>query len=273
MARSSGKLSSAQREAIYDLKKKGKTGRAIREELKAGYSPTGEEVDRLDPANLSISECNRIAKRLMDERDELFSSRVRDKPPNEGLMILSKRLIVIAERETVRLESAVKRGHLDANKLGKLSSALVRMYGLLERSEGHADPDEPTGQGEDAGAEAVPSSFADTLVRDEDPVEEEAVPSEPPRGAPAPVGDMPLTASGKVRGRPPSGIDRAQQAVPNDLPPNTSKRGDSSDVATNGGLGEGNRGGKRGDVLGEKEEEGEELGRSNFAENQSQILG
>lgn len=222
MARSSGKLSAAQREAIYDLKKKGKTGRVIRDALKAGYSPTGDEVDRLDPVNLSISECNRIAKRLMDERDELFSSRVRDKPPHEGLTILAKRLIIIAERETVRLEAAVKRGQLDSNKLARLATAMVRLYGLLERAEGQADPDEPTDNGGDTETDAQRSAFADTLVQAEEVGEALAVPDEPPTGAPAPVADLSLTESGAVRGRPPSASPVSplphHQAVPSDLP-------------------------------------------------------
>lgn len=209
MAASYGKLTAAHEEAIYDLKKADDSGRVIREKLAAGYKD-------LDPVKISGQQANKVARRLLDERDELYSSKIQTKPAPEGLRLLTRRLMIIAERETMRLERQEKAGKLDAAKLGKLAGAVTKLHGLLERND-EFEPDPPppgleAGGGEDgAGSEA--SEFEDDLLAGDG----DAVPSEPPpgpgQGAPAAIGDV------LVREDAPSTTQTGGDAVPSDPPP------------------------------------------------------
>lgn len=160
MSTSHTKLTRGHEEAIYALRKEEKTGREIREALALGIP--GEP-----PVSISADRALKVARRLIDERDALYESKVQRKPPAEGLAILAKRLIVVAEKETVRMERAENAGRLDANKLGRLAGALTKLYALLEKAEAHAASPDPTANKADSqaqGAPSTPTSFGDALI-------------------------------------------------------------------------------------------------------------
>lgn len=158
MSASYGKLDPEHEEAIYLLKKDGKAGRVIREMLAAGYNG-------MRPVSISGGRANQVAKRMIEERDELYSSDLQTRPAPQGLAMLTRRLMILAERETQRLERAERAGRLDANKLGRLATALTKMHTLLERNEAAGRGAEPPVKKGDSPDDAPPpSSFADTLT-------------------------------------------------------------------------------------------------------------
>lgn len=190
MGASYGKLDPGHEEAIYQLKKAAKSGREIRELLARGY-------EKLAPVSISASRANSIARRILDERDELYKSRIQDRPAGEALRLLTRRLLLIAERETERLESHQRAGRLDAARLGRLAGAVTKLHPLLDANEAAR----PLGQGSAAqkGDSSEPnapaSAFASTLIG-----EGEAVP-EPPAPPPG-------------QGAQPSGALLADRVVP-----------------------------------------------------------
>jgi len=166
MGASYGKLTPGHEEAIYRLRKetnahgKPRSGSEIRRALAQGVP--GEP-----PVSISADRALKVARRLLDERDELYNSKVQNRPPHEGLAVLTKRLMLIAEREVVRLERAEKAGRLDASRLGKMASALTKLHTLLERAEEAKDDGatDKKGGSSPGGAETVPpSTFADELL-------------------------------------------------------------------------------------------------------------
>lgn len=164
MGNSYGKLTPGHEEAIYRLRKeknahgKPRSGTEIRRALAQGIA--GEP-----PVSISADRALKVARKLMDERDHLYTSKVQTKAPREGLQLLTKRLIVVAERETIRLERAENAGRLDANKLGKLAGALTKLHTLQERAEERGDPDAPANNGgSSADAAPPPSTFAEGLL-------------------------------------------------------------------------------------------------------------
>lgn len=164
MGASYGKLTPGHEEAIYRLRKekngggRPRTGEEIRKALARG-------IDGEAPVSISADRALKVARRLIDERDELYNSDVQKRPPNEGLRLLTKRLLVLAEKETLRLERAERGGRLDAAKLGKLAGAMVKLHGLLERLEAGED-DPPPGAADGGSKEdgAVSSPFASQLL-------------------------------------------------------------------------------------------------------------
>lgn len=186
-------LTPGHEEFIYEGKKANRSGAKIRLELAAGIE--GER-----PISVSASQVNRVGRRILDERDELYSSEVQHKPAPEGLRLLTRRLMLIAERETYRLEKAERAGRLDANKLGRLAGALTKLHTLLERNDElgkGADPPVKKGDSsEDDQADAVPG-FAASLTQDNG---EQGAPESAPAATSEPV--------------PPPVADRVLHAVP-----------------------------------------------------------
>lgn len=182
MGASYGKLTPGHEEAIYRLRKE-KNG--------AGRPRTGIEIqaalargiDGERPVSISPDRALKVARRLIDERDELYTSDIQKRPPHEGLRLLTKRLLVVAERETIRIERAEKGGRLDAAKLGKLAAALVKIHGLLERLDA-PDPSGGAAAGDGSAAGAVPSTFAHALVSEEAGGQDEEQASQRPQVAP-----------------------------------------------------------------------------------------
>lgn len=166
MGASYGKLTPGHEEAIYRLRKeknargKPRSGTEIRRALAKGVP--GEP-----PVSISADRALKVAARLLDERDELYNSKVQDKPPHEGLAILTKRLLMVAERETARLERAERAGRLDAGRLGKMAGALTKLHTLLERAqESGDDPSAVKPDSSPGGGEAVPpSTFTEGLLQ------------------------------------------------------------------------------------------------------------
>lgn len=159
------KLNKGHEEFIYEhrrpagrrLKPK-MTGRQIREELARGIP--GEP-----PVSIHVDRVYEIGRRIVDERDELFQSKIQDKEAPEGLRLLTRRLMVVAERETRRLEEAAQRGRLDAKKLGSLAAALTKLHTLLERNEDIQRLSSKRKEEADAHGQAKPrSAFADALL-------------------------------------------------------------------------------------------------------------
>lgn len=166
MGASYGKLTPGHEEAIYRLRKernssgRPRTGTEIRDALARG-------VDGEPPVSISADRALKVARKLIDERDELYSVDVQKRAPREGLQLLNKRLMVLADKETARLERAERQGRLDANKLGKLAGALAKIHALQDRLERPDDPQGgggPTGKKDDSSAGAVSSPFASRLV-------------------------------------------------------------------------------------------------------------
>lgn len=158
MGASYGKLTRGHEEAIYEMRKRGNTGRQMREALARGVP--GEP-----PVSVSLDRCLKVARRLEDERDDLFRSKIQDRPAPEGLRILTRRLMIIAERETLRLEHMEKRGKLDANRLAKLANAVTKLHALLERNEALKDMPDPGDRPAPNDAPSKPAStFADGLL-------------------------------------------------------------------------------------------------------------
>lgn len=202
-----GKLDPGHEEACYELKKQACSGRVIREKLAAGYNG-------LDPVRISTSRANQVAKQLIEERDELYASNVQNRPAHEGLRLLTKRLMIIAERETLRLEKAEKRGKLDANKLGRLATALVKLHQLNERNE-VAPPDAgAANNGDSAGEPATPTGLAASILAEDAVPSEPEAPPQPAGGAPAPIADVPVPPPSTAPAPPPG----PGQAVPSDPP-------------------------------------------------------
>lgn len=173
MGASYGKLTRGHEEAIYEMKKRGNTGRQMREALARGVP--GEP-----PVSVSLDRCLKVARRLVEERDDLFQSKIQDRPAPEGLRILTRRLMIIAERETLRLEHQEKKGKLDANRLAKLVNAVTKLHALLERNEGLKDMSDPGDRPTPNDAPTKPAStFADGLL-------------EPGEGDTAPDPDAPV---------------------------------------------------------------------------------
>jgi hypothetical protein len=216
VAASYGKLSAQHEEACWELKKAGKTGREIREVLaRGGYKIIGTD-EGLSPASISASRANRIARRLMDERDDLYTSEVLKRPTNEGARLLVRRLLRVAECETNRLERQQRAGRLDAAKLGRLAGAVERLVKVSERMDAEPPDDGAT----DGKADSQPDSggapsFAASLLGEDDG---ETVPETPSAPASPPPGSAaPLPLADRVV---PAGSHSAPLvAVPPDHPP------------------------------------------------------
>ncbi len=158
MGASYSKLTPGHEEAAYQLRKKGKSGREIAEALLRGVP--GEA-----PVQISLDRARKVGDRLMEERDELYTTKIQDKPAQEGLRLMVRRLMLVAERELDRIERASKKGKVDAVRIAKLASALSNLARLVER----IDPEEPdpegaTKKGADPNAQAVPSAFEAHLL-------------------------------------------------------------------------------------------------------------
>lgn len=227
VGRSYGKLTPGHQEAIYRLKKEGRSGREVRLKLAAG-------IDGEPPVSVSADRCNKVARRMMEERDELYTSAILTKPAPEGLRILTRRLMILAERETMRLERAERAGRLDANKLGKLAGALVKLHGLLERNAELYDPGEGSSAGEGGAAkkgdspdgQAGPSPFAASLAA------RAAEPAPPEDGSAPTPGDAAPIADQVVKPTPAGAQNGAAHAVPDDPPSLGEGQGASPDVRT-----------------------------------------
>jgi hypothetical protein len=199
VAASYGKLSPAQKEAIYELKKAKKSGREIRRICAQGYKD-------LEPFSVSAQHANTIGRQLMIERDELFTATVHKMPPGQAVHHLARRLIVLADRESLRLERLQRVGKLDAVKLAKLAGAVVKVHELVERIA--AEPPGPQPQNGDGAvkkgdsqAPARAPTFADELLEEEEP-------------APAPEPEGPAIADTRMRGAQPGSA-----AAPDPSPP------------------------------------------------------
>ena len=182
MGASYGKLTPGHEEAIYALRKAKKTGREIRQALARGVP--GEP-----PVSISADRALKVAKRLSDERDELYAADVQRAPAPEGLRLLTRRLVLVATRETERLERAERAGRLDANKLGKLAGALTKLHVLLERNDelgGGAEPVKKGGSSQpDPDAPPAPSTFGESLISNEGGSEDDG----DAESQPAPIAD------------------------------------------------------------------------------------
>ncbi len=203
MAASYGKFSPEQEETIYRLKKAGKTGGEIALRCSEG-------VEGLPPFTISASRANGVARKLADEREELYSSDVASRPAPEGLDLLTKRLLRIAERETRRLERQQEAGRLDAQRLGKLAAAMTKLHGLLERN-AEPVPSKSTKKGDAVEPDPdAPPSFADQLIGSgSEPAP--AVEAVPEPGAPAAdLADVVVGSQGGSFAR----SDRRADAVP-----------------------------------------------------------
>lgn len=169
-----GKLTRGHEEAIYELRKKGRKGREIVEALARGVP--GER-----PVSISVDRALKVGRRMVEERDDLYSTDVQHVAESVGVRVLCKRLLMVAEKETIRMERAQRVGRLDANKLGRLAHAMVRLDGLVRRlDEGPREPQpRPDGGGAQGNGSAVPSGFASSLIDGSG------------GGEPAPVADVP----------------------------------------------------------------------------------
>jgi len=200
MGASYGKLTRGHEEALYEMRKAKKTGRQMREALARGIP--GEP-----PVSISLDRCLKISRRLLEERDELYESKIQGRPAPEGLRIIAKRLMLIAERETLRLEKAERVGRLDANKLGRLATAVTKLHGLLERNEALLEDEAEAQQAKRESAtapEAQRSSFADGLLS-ADPEPDPAPDAQPQSPAPAPsapVADVAIVPKPRVTHHP-----------------------------------------------------------------------
>ncbi len=161
VAASHPNLTPIQREAIYALKRKGKSGEEIRRVCARGTEVDGQAVP---PFSVSGQHANTVARRLGAERGELYTSAIGNLEDGEALDALTARLIATAEREIQRQEQLQKRGRLDAAQVGKLATALAKLYGLAERK---GETVRPPG-GEVKAPEAVPDppTLAEQLIAD-----------------------------------------------------------------------------------------------------------
>lgn len=227
MGHSYGKLTPGHQEAIYRLKKAGKSGREVRLILAAG---TGGEA----PVSVSADRCNKVYRRIAEERDELYTSAILTMPAPQGLRNLTRRLMILAERELARLERAERAGRLDANKLAKLANAVAKLHGLLERNAALFDPGDDGGdeqsnaakKGGSPDGDAVPSPFAASLAQ------AAAQPAPDEEGAGTAPGDAAPIADQVVKPAPEGPQNGAAHAVPDGLPSQGDGRQGSGDVRT-----------------------------------------
>lgn len=215
MGSSPDRLTPAQKDAIYDLKHKGKSGREVVALVGAGHAG-------LDPFTVSVAHANETYRLMAEQRGELYATQIGGLPTDGALDKLQARLLRLAEREIARQETRQRGGKLDAAQVGRLAGALERIHKL---SEARAVPAPPTkgerdkqSDADGADADAVPSTFAEQLAEGEDAA------SAPDASAPA--ADVVLSPQGTVPGPKPG--QSAAQAVPHDLHPT---EGDGADGA------------------------------------------
>jgi len=139
------KLSPEQRERIYTLKSKGLSGRATAELCEGGF-------EDLPPFKVTGQWCNDLWHKMAKERDELYGRKLNRLPADEAISVLARRLVVIADRETDRLERSQRKGRMNGNQLTALAAAIRRLYGLLkdvDRADAGEEPE--NGQGSAQG--------------------------------------------------------------------------------------------------------------------------
>lgn len=171
MAASHPSLTPSQRETIYALRKKGKSGEAIRRLCAQG-------VDDQPPFSVSAQHALTVSRRIGAERGELYASAIGNMEDAEALDALTARLIATAEREIQRQEQLQKRGRVDAAQVGKLAAALEKLYRLAERKAETVRPPSGPAKGNDTGPEAEPEppSLAETLIAEGDDAADDTPP-------------------------------------------------------------------------------------------------
>ena len=194
MSANYGKLDAAQREKVFDLKEKGLSGKAVAAALAKGWP---DEVPPISPVEVSGQGVNDLYRRQKRERDLLYGSHVSKLSNGAGLDVLTRRLLVIADRETQRQEEKQKRGKLDGTELGRLVGAVERLHKLCGLRFDDPDPSPPPAPGE-SPAPARASTLADRLLDGElEPGDGAAHVAQADRtaasGAP-PVADVPVSA-------------------------------------------------------------------------------
>lgn len=163
MNRSPDRLTPAQKDAIYDLKHKGKSGAEVKRIVSMGY----EDVD---PFRVSVAHANETYRLMAEQRGELYTTQITGLSTDAAIDKLQARLLRLAEREIAKQETKHARGKTDAAQLGKLAGALERIHKL---SEARAVPARPGADKQDGAksGEPVPTSFAAQLAEGDDAAE------------------------------------------------------------------------------------------------------
>lgn len=179
MSANYGKLDLLQREKIYKLKRAGRTGAEVQRALAQGWP---NETPPIPPVEITVSAISHLWRKHKLETDELFSTKVQALATPDGLDVLTRRLLMIAERESQRFADVQSRRPLNVGelaRLGALASATQRIHKLSRLRSQEPEPGRDRDQDAGSAAPAEPQSFASSLLDDED-------------GGAAPVADVPL---------------------------------------------------------------------------------
>jgi hypothetical protein len=211
MGASPDRLTPAQKDLVYELKRQGKSGKEVKRIASMGH-------EGVDPFRISASHANEIYRLIAESRGELYTTQIAELSTDAALDKLQARLLRLAEREIARQETKERSGRLDAVQVGKLATALERIHKL---SETRAATAKPARTAEDAAAEPVPSSFAEQLAEGDETVPAADVVLTEARGVPGPKPKQSAPDEAKALTPPGAGVNGdSVHAVPEDAPLN-----------------------------------------------------
>lgn len=189
MARNYGKLDLRQREKVWLMKQRGATGIQVVYALERGWP---DELPPIPPVAITGQAVNALYQRQLKERADLFAADLRALDTQEGIDLLTRRLLALGDREIARLEQRQARGRSVAAELLKVIPVVERIRKLLRTTPQGALPpaaDEP--ERSPVPETTEPDLAAELLAEHErSPV---ALPSGAAPPAP-PVADVPVSA-------------------------------------------------------------------------------
>lgn len=171
MAATYGKLSDVHRDWVWDLARARISYARIADLLAQG----NDECDPpIAPVKISPQGVGVLVRKQKREREQLYTIDLKSVPTDQGLDLVLRRLVAIADHETKRLDRQQERGQLDAKQLGALAGAMKAVHQLAQL---RAAPPAPRGKGDssEVGEAGSAPSVAEQLLRGE---QVETVPSD-----------------------------------------------------------------------------------------------
>lgn len=156
------RLTAEQRERIYALKEKGKSGAETARLCALGF-------EDLPPFKVTGQRCNDVWRKMARERDTLYGFNFKRGPMDEGIRRLARIGIIIADREMERQDRNQKRGQLNGNQLSALAGALKRLHMLARDIE--AEPPDSSQNGAEGVSGATEDDWMAGMLSDEEPAE------------------------------------------------------------------------------------------------------
>lgn len=174
-----GKMSAAHREKAWQLKQQRKSSQAVVRALAAGWP---DEAPPIGPVTVTRQTIDGLYRKQLRERDQLYSTSIQKLPTSEGMDVLCRRLLMIADRESQHLADLQNEGKLDdaaTKRLARLADAVARIHRLAVVRADEPEPGEPNEPSAEPELQRPPS-FAESLLGDD---EDKAAP---------PIADVPI---------------------------------------------------------------------------------